>query len=177
MNPALEKYALAVSPLSMESRAAFFGSFKRWDVPKEHFLVREEQVCNYLFFVVKGAVRIFYYKNEKRNRRDWIALGEEFLLSIKSFFLRTPSHLLIQTLEATEIYGIHYEDLTKLALAHHDIETWFRKLLFGGPYPFPAPHGFHPIRPPAVRPIAETSPQYHQKGAPYLYRLLPRHHP
>lgn len=128
INDSLKNYILAVSPLSNLSSEAFFNAFKKWEVSKEYFLVKEEQVCNYLFFVVKGAVRIYYYKNDKEIT-EWIALDEEFLLSIKSFFLRMPSHLILQTLEASEIWGIHYNDLTKLATTHHDIETWFRKLL------------------------------------------------
>ncbi len=128
INEALERYILAVSSLSDESKDAFFKAFKTWNVPQKHFLVKEEQTCNYIFFVSKGAVRIFYNKNDKEIT-EWIALDEEFLLSIKSFFLRSPSHLIIQTLEASEIWGIHYDDLVKLATAYHDIETWFRKLL------------------------------------------------
>jgi CRP-like cAMP-binding protein len=128
INEALKNYILAISSLSDESQGAFFNAFKTWNVPKEHFLVREEQVCNYIFFVSKGAVRIFYYKNEKEIT-EWIALDEEFLLSMKSFFQRSPSHLIIQTLEASEVWGIHYDDLIKLATTYHDIETWFRKLL------------------------------------------------
>lgn len=128
INEALKNYILAVSSLSDESKNAFFSAFKAWDVPKEHFLVKEEQVCNYIFFVAKGAVRIFYHKNEKEIT-EWIALDEEFLLSIQSFFQRSPSRLIIQTLEPSEIWGIYYDDLIRLATAHHDIETWFRKLL------------------------------------------------
>lgn len=128
INEALKNYILAISSLSGESQDAFFNAFRTWNVTKEHFLVREEQVCNYIYFVSKGAVRIFYYKNEKEIT-EWIALDEEFLLSIKSFFLRSPSQLIIKTLEASEIWGIHYDDLIKLATTHHDIETWFRKLL------------------------------------------------
>lgn len=128
INDALKNYILAISSLSDESKDAFFSAFKTWNVTKEHFLVKEDQICNYIFFVAKGAVRIFYYKNEKQIT-EWIALDEEFLLSIKSFFQRSPSRLIIQTLEPSEIWGIHYDELTKLATTRHDIETWFRKLL------------------------------------------------
>ena len=128
INEALKNYILAISSLSIESKDAFFKAFKTWDIQKEHFLVREQQVCNYIYFVAKGSVRIFYYKNEKEIT-EWIALDEEFLLSIKSFFQRSPSHLIIQTLENCEVWGIHYDDLIRLSTTYHDIETWFRKLL------------------------------------------------
>ena len=128
ISEALKRYILAISPLSDTSSEGLFAAFKNWNVAKDHFLVREKQVCNYLFFVDKGAARIFYHKNEKEVT-EWIALDEEFLLSIKSFFLRNPSQLMIQTIEPSEVWGIHYDDLIQLATTHHDIETWFRKLL------------------------------------------------
>ena len=58
-------------------------------------------------------------------------MDEEFFLSITSFFQRTPSHLILQTLEASEVYGIHHNDLMAMADQHHDIEKLLRKMVTG----------------------------------------------
>jgi CRP-like cAMP-binding protein len=124
----LKKAIEHFSRLSPESSEAFISAWKYWQVPKDHILVHEKEVCDYIFFIEKGVARIFYYKNGKEVT-EWIALDEQFFFSITSFFQRMPSHLIIQTLEPTHIYGIHYNDLMQLAAEYHEVETLFRKML------------------------------------------------
>ncbi|HLG39964.1 MAG TPA: Crp/Fnr family transcriptional regulator, partial [Chitinophagaceae bacterium] len=91
---------------------------------------REHAVCDYIYFIEKGVARIFYYKNGKEIT-EWIALDEQFFLSITSFFVRTPSHLSIHTLEPSKVYGIHYNDFMELADKYHDVERLLRKMVTG----------------------------------------------
>lgn len=126
----IEKRISALSPLSPEIMKIFVDAFHQWTVPKDHFLVREKEVCDYIFFIKKGVARIYYYKAGKEIT-EWIAMDEQFFLSIISFFERTPSNLIIQTLEPAEVMGIHYNDLTRLAAQHHEVETLYRKMLAG----------------------------------------------
>lgn len=127
MSP-LEKAIGNISPLSPESGNAFINTWKYWPVPKDHFLLREHSVSDYIYFIQKGVARIYYYKNGKEIT-EWIALDQQFFLSITSFFERTPSHLIIQTLEPSEVYGIHHNDLMALADQYHDIEKLLRKMV------------------------------------------------
>lgn len=117
-----------ISLLSPEMMDLFAGAWKHWDVPKYHLLVREHSVCNYIFFIKKGIARIYYHKNNKEIT-EWIAMDEQFFLSINSFFERTPSRLIVHTLEPSEVKGIHFNDLTKLASRYHEVETLYRKML------------------------------------------------
>ena len=119
MDP-LEKAITDISPLSPESRHVFLNAWKHWSVPKDHYLVREHTVSDYIYFIQKGIARIYYYKNDKEIT-EWIAMDEQFFLSITSFFQRTPSHLIIQTLEPSEVYGIHHNDFMALADQYHDV--------------------------------------------------------
>ena len=127
---ALEREISKLSVLSPEVMQVFLNAWQRWQVPKDHFLVREHEVCDYIFFIKKGVARIYYYKNEKEIT-EWIALDEQFFLSIISFFERKPSRLIIQVLEPSEVSGIHYNDLTGLARQYHEVETLFRKMMTG----------------------------------------------
>lgn len=127
MSP-LEKAIANISPLSAESGNAFINAWKYWPVPKDHFLLREQSIADYIYFVQKGVARIYYYKNGKEIT-EWIALDQQFFLSITSFFERTPSHLIIQTIEPSEVYGIHHNDFMTLADKHHDIERFLRKMV------------------------------------------------
>jgi CRP-like cAMP-binding protein len=126
----LEQKTNAISRLSPEIMTIFLCAWQQWSVPKDHFLVREREVCDYIFFIRKGIARIYYYK-DNREITEWIAMDEQFFLSIISFFERTPSRLIIQTLEPAEVMGIHYNDLIRLAAQHHEVETLFRKMMTG----------------------------------------------
>lgn len=125
---ALQKSVTAISILSPESLSSFLAAWKHWSVPKDNFLLREHAVADYIFFIEKGVARIYYYKNEKEIT-EWLALDEQFFLSITSFFQRTPSHLMIQVLEPSEVYGIHHNDFMALADKYHDVERMLRKMV------------------------------------------------
>jgi CRP-like cAMP-binding protein len=120
----------AISPLSSESEKDYLQSWKHWQLPKDHLLLKENTVSDYFYFIEKGVARIYYYKNEKEIT-EWIAMNGQFFLSITSFFQRIPSHLIIQTLEPSSIYGIHHDDFMRLADKYHDVERLLRKMVTG----------------------------------------------
>lgn len=124
----LAKAISSISVLSPKVMNIFVSAFHQWSVPKDHFLIREHEVGDYIFFIKKGIARIYYFKNGKEIT-EWFASDEQFFLSITSFFERSPSRLIIQTLEPAEVMGIHFNDLTRLAAEYHEIETLYRKLL------------------------------------------------
>lgn len=127
MDP-LVKAIAAISPLSQESRDEFFKAWKYWSAPKDHFLLREHTISDYIYFIQKGIARIYYHKNDK-DITEWIAMDEQFFLSITSFFQRAPSHLIIQVIEPSEVYGIHHNDFMALADKYHDVERLLRKMV------------------------------------------------
>jgi len=125
---ALQKHIASITSLSKQSMEELLSAWKHWSVPKDHLLLREKTISDYIYFIEKGVARIFYRKNEKEIT-EWIAMDEQFFLSITSFFQRIPSKLIIQTLESSEVYGIHHDDFTRLADKHHDIEKLLRKMV------------------------------------------------
>ena len=127
MSP-LEKAIADISPLSPESRNVFLDAWRYWSTSKDQLLLREHSVSDYFYFIQKGVARIYYYKNDKEIT-EWIAMDEQFFLSITSFFERTPSHLVIQIIEPSEVYGIHHNDFMALADKYHDIERLLRKMV------------------------------------------------
>jgi len=133
----LQKAITSISPLSEESRHAFMDAWKHWKTTKDFFLLKENTVSDYIYFIKKGVARIYYYKNTRpddpagrgKEITEWLALDDQFFLSITSFFQRTPSHLIIQTIEPSEVYGIHHDDFMKLADKYHDVERLLRKMV------------------------------------------------
>lgn len=122
---------LQISPtLPAEEARLYLGAWKHWDLQRDMHVLREGQVADYIWFVEKGSIRIFYNK-EGKEITEWIALDNQFFMSITSFFTRRPSKLIIQAIEPVSLWGIHYNDLMKLADTHHAIETLLRKMVTG----------------------------------------------
>jgi CRP-like cAMP-binding protein len=117
-----------ISPLQEKIRADFFATWKAWEVPKDYLLLRENTISDYIYYIEKGVARIYYNKNDKEVT-EWIALEDQFFLSITSFFNRTPSHLVIQTIQPSIVYGIHHDQFMKLASQYHDVERLLRKMV------------------------------------------------
>ncbi|MBN8837636.1 MAG: Crp/Fnr family transcriptional regulator [Sphingobacteriia bacterium] len=126
----LENRILQITPLPEDVKKTFLGKWEKWAMPKDQFLVKENETANYIYYIEKGIARIFYYKNGKEIT-EWIAMDNSFFLSIISFFERTPSRLQIHTIEPSVVYGIHYDNLMNLCNEEHCIERWLRKALTG----------------------------------------------
>ncbi len=118
----------AIYPLPPVCRAAFLEAWKCAEYPKGHLLLPEGQVSHFLYFVGQGLVRIYYHK-DKKEITEWLTMDHSFFFSITSFFQRTPSRLIIQLLEPSEIRAIHHDDLMRLCKEHHEVEHLFRLML------------------------------------------------
>jgi CRP-like cAMP-binding protein len=116
-------YALRQPELSI-----FVSCWKPVVYNKGTHLLNEGKVSDYLYFVHKGAVRIYYLKDEKEIT-EWLTLDNNFFFSIQSFFNRTPSRLSIHVLEESTIYQIHHDDLMRLCDQFHEIEKLFRRMV------------------------------------------------
>jgi CRP-like cAMP-binding protein len=108
-------------PLTDADKAHIAQVTVRHDYPKNHLLMREGDICNYLFFVADGLARNFYYK-DGRDVTTWFGTNGMFLTDLDSLINRQPSRFNIETLEAAGIYSLHYEKLAKLFDSSHAIE-------------------------------------------------------
>src|SRR5687767_7533631 len=124
----LQKAITTMSPLSKEGMNVFIPAWKHWNTQKDFFLLKENTVADYLYFIEKGVARIYYYKNDKEVT-EWISLENQFFSSISSFFQRSPSNLTIQVIEPSVVHGIHHDDLMSLADKYHEIERLLRKMV------------------------------------------------
>jgi CRP-like cAMP-binding protein len=122
LSPAIQ----SISKLSDDCNKKFTSVWKHQIIAKDHHLLRENMVSDYLFYCKKGILRIYYYKNGKEVT-EWIAMNSTFCFSIISFFERIPSKLIIHAIEPSEIYALHHDDLMRLCSEEHEIERWLRK--------------------------------------------------
>ena len=85
---------------------------------EEHFnkktiLLKEGQVAQRIYFIKKGFVRSFYYK-EGDQFTNWFMGEGEIIISVYSFFSRRPSFENIELLEDSVLQSINWDQLQTL---------------------------------------------------------------
>jgi CRP-like cAMP-binding protein len=97
---------------------------------KNDFVLKETGICNDIYFVSSGLLRIFYFKEDK-DISEWFAFENSFCFSIISYFRQVPSKLIIQCLEDSEIIFIPREGLNTLRNSNFEIANYAYTLISG----------------------------------------------
>jgi hypothetical protein len=75
--------------LSPVSKQELSLHLKRLELPKGHIIVKQDTVCNAVFFIERGLTRTYYLRDGK-DVTDWISDENSFACSIISFITRQP---------------------------------------------------------------------------------------
>lgn len=101
-------------------------------VPKKYakgeMILKEGEVCESIYYIDKGLIRQFYYKNDKELTEHIGADGEIFMC-IESLFKEEPTRLQVEALEPTIVYLIPKHRLEQVALHNVNIQILYRKIL------------------------------------------------
>ncbi len=95
---------------------------------KNEMILREGETCTNIYWVVKGLVRQFYYKNGKE-LTEYMATENSIVMCIESLFLEQPTHLQIKAIEPTVLIAIPKVDLEAVAMKSVNIQILYRKIL------------------------------------------------
>lgn len=114
-----------LTPMGIEVLSKILVPFK---FSKNDVVLPEGQVCRHMYFVDKGMVRQYYYKNGKDVTEHFSYEGR-IVVCIESFLKQEPSRLIVEALENTVLYGIPYDELHTLTVRNQEIELLFRKIL------------------------------------------------
>ncbi len=115
-------------PMSPELIEAIKAVTEINDYPKKTILLKEGQVANYAYFIIKGLTRAYYVTDEKETTRLFMDEGY-VITSWISFQTRQPSYEFIETLEDTTLAGIHYNDLQRLYKEFTELNINGRKMV------------------------------------------------
>ena len=91
-------------------------------------ILEEGKVCRDLYFVEKGMVRQYYYKN-KKDVTEHFSFEGRIVFCIESFLKQEPSRLIVEALENTQLYAIPYDELHQLMMRNQEMEMLYRKIL------------------------------------------------
>lgn len=91
-------------------------------------ILSEGETCRHIYWIVKGLVRQFYYKN-KKELTEYMATENTICMSIESLFNEEPSQQILQALEPTIIYALPMHQLEAVAMKSVNIQMLYRKIL------------------------------------------------
>ena len=101
-------------------------------VPKRYAkgekILTEGETCKNIYWVVKGLVRQFYYKNGKE-LTEYMAAENSIFMCIESLFKEEPTRLQIMAIEPTIVYLLPKAELEAVALKSVNIQILYRKIL------------------------------------------------
>lgn len=126
----LTKYFHKFMPLTNEELLDLlqYCEFRKFD--KKTIIVHEAEVDNYLNMVVKGLV-IKYVRVKKRDVILQLATEGHVVHSEISFLTRTPSQVILETLEPTLLVSIRFDKMEKALDKYPQGERLGRLILTG----------------------------------------------
>jgi CRP/FNR family transcriptional regulator, anaerobic regulatory protein len=106
----LLQYLESIYPLSDECKERLASILRLKELPKKELLLRAGHICQHIYFIQKGLLRCFYYRNDVEIS-SWFMREGDVIVSVESFFYQKTSYESIQALEDCEMYYISYREL------------------------------------------------------------------
>lgn len=101
------------SSLSQQELNAFRGVMTQREVEKGTILIKEGQIAEKMFYLMKGGCRSFFYK-DGNDITDFFFVEHEFASDYASFYSGKPSLLNLECFEDSTVFEIKRADLLNL---------------------------------------------------------------
>lgn len=92
------------------------------------FFIESNVIADYLGFVETGMFQ-FYYDNDAEEKTTYIALKNDFILSIQSYFAKQPSKENIKALVDSRVWTIKQSDFENLQNRITGFKNFYLKVL------------------------------------------------
>ena len=96
--------------------------------PKNTILHKSGQICDYMYIIISGIGRVFYYKEDK-DITCYFAAEQESITAIDSFIQRKKSKYFLEASEDLEVFKIAHSDLENLFNSNPKYERFGRLFL------------------------------------------------
>ena len=127
MHDLLKTQLAAFIDLTPETEQLIESCFKHRVVKKNEVLVAQGSIAKYLYFVIKGCLRVFMVDDAGNESTRFLVLPGRFGTAFPSFILKEPSAAVVQSLEPAELLLLSYEDRERLNREVPGWETMSRK--------------------------------------------------
>lgn len=95
---------------------------------KNEMILSEGQICTNIYWVAKGLIRQFYYKNGKE-LTEYMATENNICMCIESLFKEEPTRLQMMAIEPTIIFALPKDALEQASIKSVNIQMLYRKIL------------------------------------------------
>ena len=95
---------------------------------KGKMILEEGEVCENIYYLDKGLIRQFYFKNGKEVT-EHLGSDRSIFMCIESLFREIPSLLQGEAIESCQIYALPKHRLEQVALHNVNIQILYRKIL------------------------------------------------
>jgi CRP/FNR family transcriptional regulator, anaerobic regulatory protein len=113
-----------------ESELVIFNKYiETHQLKKKEFLLQENKVCKYLYFVENGCLRMYFINKKGVEQITQFALDGWWISDYQSFMNYSPSDYYIQTIEESRIISIDNQNLDKLLSELPKLERYFRIIM------------------------------------------------
>ncbi|WP_217602342.1 Crp/Fnr family transcriptional regulator [Chitinophaga sp. GbtcB8] len=83
-------------------------------------LLKENEICEYAYFVVSGLLRRFYIQDDKEVTCTFIKKNQ-WAISPYSFYHQEPGHDYIETITETQVVYISFQDVQELCASFPEL--------------------------------------------------------
>jgi CRP-like cAMP-binding protein len=95
---------------------------------KGEVILPEGEVCKNIYWIAKGLVRQFYFKNGKE-LTEYMATENNICMCIESLFKEEPTRLQIMAIEPSILYALPKDALEQASIKSVNIQMLYRKIL------------------------------------------------
>ncbi|WP_374173797.1 Crp/Fnr family transcriptional regulator [Flavobacterium tructae] len=96
------------------------------NIKKKDHVLREGQVCNTLYFIVKGCMRQYIINSKGAEQTLQFGIESWWITDYLSYHNHVPSHFYIQAVENSEVIALEQSVLESLLIQVPKLERYFR---------------------------------------------------
>ncbi len=114
MYQSLQQYLTRHIEITDEELLSFTGKFKSKTTKRGELLLEANSICRHMYFVNKGCLRVYLMDDKGSESTRFLIREGRFGTAFPSFILQEPSQAYIQSIEASEILYLTYQDFRSL---------------------------------------------------------------
>lgn len=95
-------------------------------IKKKELILEEGQICNTLYFIIKGCIRQYIINERGAEQTLQFAIENWWITDYLSFHNHVPSHFFIQAVEKSEVIALEKSTLESILVQIPKLERYFR---------------------------------------------------
>src|SRR6478609_1289498 len=127
----LKKLVTAIHPFSEVEWTKFSALWKPYEAKRKEQLTIPDQVEKYLYFIVEGVQRVFYFDDQNREATLVFTYPPSFGGVLDSMMLEQPSRYYYETLTPSIFLRAPFAEIQKLSVDIRAVDALIQKGLSG----------------------------------------------